>query len=76
VPVIACPKCPTQLKVPDGVSGNTRCPKCGTIFPVVKPAFEVVEEPPRPAPRPAPKSTITPKIAPPAPKLFQKALAD
>jgi hypothetical protein len=64
VPVIACPKCPTQLKVPDGVSGNTRCPKCGTVFPVVKPAFEVVED--RPAPKPATK--ITPKIAPPPPQ--------
>jgi hypothetical protein len=64
VPVISCPKCPTQLKVPDGVSGNTRCPKCGTVFPVVKPAFEVVED--RPAPKPATK--ITPKIAPPPPQ--------
>jgi hypothetical protein len=61
VPVLSCPKCPTKLKVPDGVSGNTRCPKCGTVFPVVKPAFEVVEEP---APRPAPKSTSIAKPAP------------
>lgn len=34
MPVVACPKCPTRLKIPDGVSGNTKCPKCGTVFPV------------------------------------------
>ena len=63
MPVLTCPKCATKLKVPDGVSGNTRCPKCGTVFPVVKPAFEVVEE--QPAPRPGPKSsTSTPRTAP------------
>jgi hypothetical protein len=64
--------------VPDGVSGNTRCPKCGTVFPVVKPAFEVVEgaPAPKPAPRtapkpaPAPKSVITPKL-PPEPAAFE-----
>jgi hypothetical protein len=50
VPVVACPKCPAQLKIPDGVSGNTKCPKCGTVFPVVaRPAFEVVDDAPRPA---------------------------
>src|SRR4051812_48882884 len=66
VPVLTCPKCPTKLKVPDGVSGNTRCPKCGTVFPIVKPAFEVVEEAPRPAPapKPAPKSTSAPAPKP------------
>jgi hypothetical protein len=63
VPVLTCPKCPTKLKVPDGVSGNTRCPKCGTVFPVVKPAFEVVEN--EPAQKPASKAV--PKIAPPPP---------
>ncbi|MBN9118609.1 MAG: hypothetical protein J0I06_05555 [Planctomycetes bacterium] len=73
MPVLTCPKCPTKLKVPDGVSGNTRCPKCGTVFPVVKPAFEVVEDAPAPKPAPkivpAPKTTSTPKTAPaPAPK--------
>ena len=35
MPVVTCPQCPTRLKIPDGVSGNTKCPKCGTIFPVV-----------------------------------------
>ncbi len=59
MPVVTCPKCPTKLKVPDGVSGNTKCPKCGTVFPVAPaPAFEVVDDapPPKPAaPRPAPK---------------------
>jgi hypothetical protein len=60
VPVVSCPKCPTKLKIPDGVSGNTKCPKCGAVFPVqAKPAFEVVEDAParRPAaaPRPVPK---------------------
>ncbi len=60
MPVLSCPKCPTKLKVPDGASGHTRCPKCGTVFPVVKPAFEVVEE--QPTPKPAPK--VGPKPAP------------
>ena len=62
MPVLTCPKCSTNLKVPDGVSGNTRCPKCGTVFPVVKPAFEVVEE--APAPKPAPKTGSIPKPPP------------
>jgi hypothetical protein len=61
VPVLTCPKCPTKLKVPDGVSGNTRCPKCGTVFPVIKPAFEVVED--EPAPQPPPRAPA-PKPAP------------
>lgn len=63
MPVLSCPKCPTKLKVPDGVSGNTRCPKCGTVFPVTQPAFEVVDEPKKPAPKPATKT------APPLPPL-------
>jgi len=59
VPVIACPQCPTQLKVPAGVSGNTKCPKCGTVFPVkTPPAFEVVDDPP-PAPSVPPPPTKT-----------------
>lgn len=66
MPVLSCPKCPTKLKVPDGVSGNTRCPKCGTVFPVSTPAFEVVEE--APAPKPAPKSAATRRpVSPPPP---------
>ena len=65
MPVLSCPKCPTKLKVPDGVSGNTRCPKCGTVFPVVKPAFEVVDEPKKPAPKPATKTA--PPLPPPPP---------
>jgi len=60
VPLVACPKCATNLKIPDGSSGNVKCPKCGTIFPVAAkpaaaPAFEVVEDAPAPAPRPAAK---------------------
>ncbi|MDY3551788.1 hypothetical protein R5W24_000867 [Gemmata sp. JC717] len=37
MPVVACPKCPAQLKTPDGVSGNVKCPKCGSIFPISAP---------------------------------------
>jgi hypothetical protein len=62
VPVVTCPKCPTKLKVPDGASGNTKCPKCGTVFPVTKPAapaFEVVDDAPA-APKPAPKTGARP----------------
>src|SRR4051795_12650396 len=60
VPLVACPKCATTLKIPDGASGNVKCPKCGMIFPVAAkhaaaPAFEVVEEFPAPAPKPAAK---------------------
>jgi len=58
VPLVACPKCATNLKIPDGASGNVKCPKCTTIFPVVAkpvaPAFEVVEDAPRPAAKPQP----------------------
>lgn len=60
------PKCPAKLKVPDGVSGNTKCPKCGAVFPVsAPPPFEVVD-----APAPAQKS------APPAPKPAARPRAD
>jgi hypothetical protein len=55
------------------VSGNTRCPKCGTIFPVAPPAFEVVPPAPRsapakPAPKPAPKPLPPPPAAKPEPQ--------
>ena len=33
MPVVVCPKCSTNLKIPDGASGNVKCPKCGAIFP-------------------------------------------
>jgi len=81
VPVVTCPQCPTRLKIPDGVSGNTKCPKCGTIFPVVaapdvgtgtKPAFgggvAPAQKPPpapKPAPQPAPKPAPAPAAKPP-----------
>lgn len=66
MPVVSCPKCPAKLKVPDGVSGNTKCPKCGAVFPVsAPPPFEVVD-----APDPAQKS------APPAPKPAARPTAD
>ena len=51
MPVITCPKCPTQLKIPDGAKGNVRCPKCGAAFPAAAPpkaapsgGFEVVDD--------------------------------
>jgi hypothetical protein len=60
VPLVACPQCATTLKIPDGASGNVKCPKCASIFPVVakpaaKLAFEVVGEAPPPAPKLAAK---------------------
>ena len=71
MPVVACPKCPTQLKIPDGASGNVRCPKCGTVFPAApKPAFEVVDD--APASKPATPS----KASAPLPKAPVKAAAD
>jgi hypothetical protein len=60
------------MKVPDGSRGNTRCPKCGTIFPINKPApaFEVVEDAPAqvpaaqaPAEAPQPGSRPVTKVA-------------
>ncbi|HEY1191328.1 MAG TPA: hypothetical protein VGE74_27080 [Gemmata sp.] len=65
MPVIVCPKCPTQLKIPDGASGHVKCPKCGTIFLVSAPqpaaALEIVDgRAPGPAAPP-------PKTAPAAP---------
>lgn len=57
MPLVSCPKCTTNLRVPDGASGNIKCPKCARIFPVAAtpaPAFEVVEaEPAKPAARKA-----------------------
>ena len=49
MPLVACPKCSTNLRVPDGAVPAVRCPKCQTIFQPPKPAqpaFEVVEEEP------------------------------
>ncbi|MCI0703918.1 MAG: zinc-ribbon domain-containing protein [Planctomycetia bacterium] len=79
MPVVACPKCPTQLKIPDGASGNVKCPKCGTIFPVSAkaPAFEVVDDAPAPSQKPAPKpapqpaASTTSTATKPAPKQAQ-----
>lgn len=67
MPLVSCPKCATNLKIPDGAAGNVKCPKCNTIFPVSKPApaFEVVEdEPPKPAKpaAPAPKPAAKPEV--------------
>ena len=71
MPVVNCPKCPTKLKIPDGVSGNTKCPKCSTVFPVASaPAFEVVD-----APAPAPKPAAPRPAAQPAPKPAPKPAA-
>lgn len=61
MPLIACPKCATNLKIPDGASGNVKCPKCSTIFSVgattPAPAFEVVDDTPAAPPpqKPAPR---------------------
>lgn len=52
MPILTCPKCPTKLKVPNGVTRNVKCPKCGTVFRVAAPsappppAFELVEDEP------------------------------
>lgn len=66
MPVVACPKCPAQLKIADGASGHVKCPKCGTLFPVTAPkpaAFEVVDGTPASAPVPKP-ATAPPQRAP------------
>jgi hypothetical protein len=58
------------LKIPDGASGNVKCPKCGTIFPVKAPApaFEVVDDEPAPTQKPAaPVPTATGAAARPKP---------
>lgn len=52
--VVTCPKCPTALRIPDGVSGNVKCPKCSTLFPVARAATITA----KPAPKPPPKSTL------------------
>jgi hypothetical protein len=81
MPLIPCPKCSAQLRVPDGASGAARCPQCKTVIPLSKPkpAFEVIEDappPPPPKPRPTPKPTPPvvetrtkpkPPLPPPAP---------
>jgi hypothetical protein len=52
VAVVTCPKCPTALRIPDGVSGNVKCPNCRTDFlvaaPVVPTANYVPPLPPEP----------------------------
>jgi predicted Zn finger-like uncharacterized protein len=70
--LVACPKCSTSLRVPDGSVAAVRCPKCQTVFQPpkpAKPAFEVVEDAPaarppvvtaRPAPKPTPKPVPKP----------------
>ena len=56
MPVVACPKCATNLRTPDVSAAAVRCPKCKTVFtPVAPPAFEVVDASPPPPPKPAPK---------------------
>lgn len=47
MPLVVCPKCSCNLKVPDGSLAAVRCPKCQTVFqPAVPshPAFEVVDD--------------------------------
>lgn len=69
MPLVACPKCATNLKVPDGPVPAVRCPKCQTVFkpaPPSQPAFEVVDAaPPKPV---APPRPAAPRPAPAAPK--------
>jgi hypothetical protein len=70
VPVVKCPNCPTQLRVPDGVSGNVQCTRCRTIFAVgARPATAAAPTPPAatPPPRPAPAARPATPAARPAP---------
>ena len=58
MPIASCPKCATNLRFPDGAAGALRCPKCQTVFTPPKaapaaPAFEVVDDEPKPAAKPA-----------------------
>ena len=61
--VLSCPKCPTTLRVPDGASGNVKCPKCETLFPV-RPPFGAANAAPSPPARPPFGAA---KVAPPPP---------
>lgn len=71
MPIVACPKCTTRLKIPDGASGNVKCPKCASIFaapsPPPAPAFEVVGD----APMPPPPARPAAKPASPSPPAFE-----
>jgi LSD1 subclass zinc finger protein len=65
VPIVSCPKCPTKLRIPDGATGNVKCPKCNTIFPAAatpEPAFEVIDEAPA-----KPAAPARPAASPPPP---------
>lgn len=59
MPLIACPRCAINLKIPESASGKVKCPKCNTIFAVgvtaPPPAFQVVDDPAPPPPRSAPQ---------------------
>lgn len=73
MPLVTCPNCPTRLKVPDGASGNVKCPKCGTVFPAApKPAFEVVDDEPPSKSKPTTPSKASASL----PKAPVKAAAD
>ena len=87
MPLVACPKCATTLKIPDGASGNVKCPKCTNIFPVAaKPTaasgFEVLEggqakpAAPKPAQRPEPLEPDFEVVDEPKPKRKAAASAD
>jgi hypothetical protein len=62
VAIVSCPKCPTGLRIPDGVSGTVKCPKCSSLFPVTTtavPASATVPKVPQPVPEPISKTTTT-----------------
>jgi predicted Zn finger-like uncharacterized protein len=87
VPVVTCPKCPTQLRVPESATGNVKCPKCQHIFPLgakpaPAPAFEVVDDTPgKPAAKPVaaavrPAAPARPAPSPPPPPPAKKSKPD
>lgn len=64
--VVTCPKCPTSLRIPDGVSGHVKCPKCNALFPVSASAGIAPKTAAVPPPKPAPAKSPPPP--PPAKK--------
>jgi len=64
VAVVTCPKCPTTLRIPDGVYGNVKCPKCNELFPVTAPTIPAPKNAPASPQKPA---SVKPAVAQPAP---------